>query len=143
MKRKIVPYDFTISPTSLEKVKISQSKVPKFFISCKVENTNCDMNNYFFGYVNIKECDIQIKSIECQLVRNEVVNLSNGDEITEVSEIQNLQIGDGDVIRGIDIPLYMVFPRFFSCASLTTKITRVKYIFTQDKFRNEPNNRPC
>jgi hypothetical protein len=121
----VVPYDFSISPTSLEKIKISHSKIPKFLISCKVENTNCDINNYFFGYVNIKECDIAIKSIECQLVRNEIVYLSNGDSVTEVSEIQNLQIGDGDVLRGVDIPLYMIFPRFFSCANLSTKIAKV------------------
>lgn len=106
-------------------MKVSHSKIPKFFVQCKVENTNCDINNYFFGYVNIKECDIQIKSVECQLVRNEVVFLSNGESITEVSEIQNLQIGDGDVIRGIDIPLFMIFPRFFSCASLSAKIAKV------------------
>ena len=85
------------------------------------------MNNYFYGFVNIKECDMQIKSIECQLVRNEVIFLSNGESINEVSEIQNLQIGDGDVLRGIDIPLYMIFPKFFSCASLSTKLAKVKF----------------
>jgi len=33
----------------------------------------------------------------------------------EATEIQNLQIGDGDVPRGLTIPLYMIFPRIFTC----------------------------
>ena len=41
--------------------------------------------------------------------------------MAEVSEIQNLQIGDGDVIRNLEIPVFMTFPRAFCCANLETK----------------------
>lgn len=34
------------------------------------------------------------------------------------TEIQNIQIGDGDIPRGIEIPIYMVFPRLFTCPTL-------------------------
>ncbi len=54
------------------------------------------------------------------------MNLPNGEVLNEVSEIQNLQLGDGDVLKDIEIPLFMIFPRFFSCASLTTNIAKVK-----------------
>lgn len=40
------------------------------------------------------------------------------------TEIQNIQIGEGNVPTGISIPIYMVFPRLFSCS--TTKTANFK-----------------
>jgi hypothetical protein len=127
MKRKIIPYEFDMSPNTLERIKISQTKVPKFNILFRVDNTNCDLNNPFNGYVMVKESEIQIKSLELQFVRNEMVFLPNGDVLTEISEIQNLQIGDGDVNREVEIPLFIIFPRFFACASLESKIAKITF----------------
>lgn len=36
------------------------------------------------------------------------------------TEIQNIQIGDGDVAQNIPIPIYMIFPRLFTCPTLIT-----------------------
>lgn len=127
MKKKIMPYEFEVNPTSLEKVKISQSKIPRFKFVCRVDNTNCDLNNPFNGYVIVKDCEIQIKSVELQFIRNETVNLATGEQLVEVSEIQNLQIGDGDVNRDVEIPLFMIFPRYFTCASVETKIAKLSF----------------
>jgi hypothetical protein len=77
--------------------------------------------------VVVKESEIAIKSLELQFVRNESVVLASGETLTEISEIQNLQIGDGDVNKDIEIPLYMIFPRFFACASLQTKFTKISF----------------
>lgn len=126
-KKKVLPYEFKISPQTLEKVKISQNKVPQFNVTCKVDNTNCDLNSPFDGTIVIHNSEIQIKSIELQYVRNEIINLPAGDVLNEISEIQNLQIGDGDVNRNVEIPLYMIFPRFFSCASLDSKIAKISF----------------
>ena len=101
--------------------------MPKFKVVCKVDNTNCDLNIPFDGLVYIKESEISIKSVELQFVRNETVFLPGGEVVTEISEIQNLQIGDGDVNRDVEIPLYMLFPRFFTCAALETKITKLSF----------------
>ena len=54
-------------------------------------------------------------------MRNEKVLIQEFQGNGEVSEIQNLQIGDGDVIRNLDIPVFMIFPRGFCCANLDTK----------------------
>ena len=62
-----------------------------------------------------------------QFIRNETVYLPNGESLTEISEIQNLQIGDGDVIKNIEIPLFMIFPRFFTCANTENKITKLNF----------------
>jgi hypothetical protein len=39
------------------------------------------------------------------------------------TEIQNIQIVDGDLPRGVSVPIYMIFPRLFTCPSLTSSRT--------------------
>ena len=44
-----------------------------------------------------------------------------------MSEIQNLQVGDGNVNKGQEIPLYMLFPKTFSCANINANDTEVTF----------------
>jgi hypothetical protein len=127
MKKKIIPYEFNIIPETIEKNKLTQTKMPKFRIKCKFDNTNCDLNNPFDGSIIVYESEIAIKSLELQFVRNESVILAGGETLNEISEIQNLQIGDGDVNRDVEIPLFMIFPRYFACACLQTKIAKISF----------------
>ena len=41
------------------------------------------------------------------------------------TEIQNIQIADGDVCRGLPIPIFMIFPRLFTCPTLSTSNFKV------------------
>lgn len=41
------------------------------------------------------------------------------------TEIQNIQIGEGNVARGVPIPIYMIFPRLFTCPTLSTSNFKV------------------
>jgi high-affinity nickel permease len=41
------------------------------------------------------------------------------------TEIQNIQIGEGDVPCGLAIPIHMVFPRLFTCPTLATSSFKV------------------
>ena len=34
--------------------------------------------------------------------------------------LKTIQIGDGNVIKGLPIPIFMIFPRLFSCPTLLT-----------------------
>lgn len=43
------------------------------------------------------------------------------------TEIQNIQIADGDVCRGQSIPVHMIFPRLFTCPTLATKNFKVEF----------------
>jgi hypothetical protein len=45
----------------------------------------------------------------------------------KVTEIQNVQIGDGDVLRGVPIPIYMIFPRLFTCPTLCTTNFKIEF----------------
>lgn len=125
--RKRVTYSFSLNPKSIETVKIDQSQMPKFQIDCYLENINCCIDKPFSGFCCIKECSTQIKSIELQFLRNEKLRSAGYDGISEVSEIQNLQIGDGDVVRGLEIPVFMTFPRTFCCSNLDTKEVSISF----------------
>lgn len=43
------------------------------------------------------------------------------------TEIQNIQIADGNVVRGLSIPIFMVFPRLFTCATTIAKQFKVEF----------------
>ena len=119
--RKRVNYQFTLDPTKVENIKVEKNMIPQFLIEGYLENINCCLDKPFNGFCNIKSCSTQIKSIELQFLRNEKILHPEFEGVSEVSEIQNLQIGDGDVIRDLDIPVCMTFPRSFCCANLETK----------------------
>lgn len=55
------------------------------------------------------------------------------------TEIQNIQIGEGNVCTNLPIPIYMIFPRLFTCPTLSTSNFKVgKKLFIIKKFeRNE------
>ena len=101
--RKRVSYQFKLNPKNIESIKLTdQNLMPKFEIECFLENINCCVDKPFNGFCNIKECSTQIKSLELQFLRNEKILNKEFEGIAEVSEIQNLQIGDGDVIRNLE-----------------------------------------
>ena len=45
----------------------------------------------------------------------------------EATEIQNIQIADGDVCRNLGVPLYMLFPRLFTCPTVDTGGFKVEF----------------
>ena len=110
--RKRVTYQFALDPKKIESNKLTdQSLMPQFLIDCFLENINCCVDKPFNGFCNIKEYSTTIKNIELQFLRNEKITSKEFEGISEVSEIQKLQIGDGDVVRNLEIPVFMNFPR--------------------------------
>ena len=45
----------------------------------------------------------------------------------EASEIQNIQIGDGNIFRGLPVPMHMVFPRLFSCPTVISQLFKIEF----------------
>jgi hypothetical protein len=60
------------------------------------------------------------------MLRVERVDIE-GKSLNERTEIQLIQICDGNVTRNIDIPMCMILPRYYSCPS-------VKYLWCQVNF---------
>jgi len=118
---------FTITPESLENVKkTSRKHVPNFKLSGTLDSATCNIDDPFTGAVNLETTEATIKSIELQLVRVETCGCADG-YAKEATEIQNIQIAEGDIARGIDIPIYMVFPRLFTCVTVAAKTFKIEF----------------
>ena len=117
--------EFTISPQSLENVR-ERSNVPDFLIKGRIDTVNCCITKPFTGELTIQRSSATIRSIELQLVRVETCGCAEG-YARDPTEIQNIQIGDGDVCRGSAVPIYMVFPRLFTCPTLSTSNFKVEF----------------
>eukprot|EP00617_Octactis_speculum_P017100 CAMPEP_0185762144 /NCGR_PEP_ID=MMETSP1174-20130828/21106_1 /TAXON_ID=35687 /ORGANISM="Dictyocha speculum, Strain CCMP1381" /LENGTH=302 /DNA_ID=CAMNT_0028443677 /DNA_START=10 /DNA_END=918 /DNA_ORIENTATION=- len=126
-KSETEPERFEITPESLENVNASSlSKIPIFKISGRLFHKLCPINLPFTGEVTIEASQAPVKSIELQLVRVETVK-QMGKTVREATEIQNIQIGDGDVCRNLVMPLYMIFPRLFTCPTMLTDSFQVEF----------------
>lgn len=122
-----LPVAFNISPESLENVTAQViATIPRFTITGKLHKSKCPITQPLTGEVIVEESYSPIRSIELQLVRVETVILSNR-TIKEATEIQNIQIGDGNVCRSLPIPMYMVFPRLFSCPTHKSASFKIEF----------------
>jgi len=119
------PVSFTILPESLKNVK-SRDKIPKFQIRGHLDSVSCLISKPFTGEICVESCDARIRSIELQLVRVETCGSTEG-YAKEPTEVQNIQVADGDVARGLPIPLFMVFPRLFTCPTLMTANFKIEF----------------
>ncbi|XP_006248134.1 vacuolar protein sorting-associated protein 26C isoform X2 [Rattus norvegicus] len=119
------PVDFTITPETLQNVK-ERASLPKFLIRGHLNSTNCAITQPLTGELVVEHSDAAIRSIELQLVRVETCGCAEG-YARDATEIQNIQIADGDICRNLSVPLYMVFPRLFTCPTLETTNFKVEF----------------
>jgi len=56
-----------------------------------------------------------------------ISSFSSSSSFYLATEIQNIQIAEGDVCRGLPIPIYMIFPRLFTCPTLAAKNFKVEF----------------
>ena len=117
--------DFTISPLSLANVK-ERSNVPDFQVTGIIDSVCCCITKPFTGELVVEKCSAPIRSIELQLVRVETCGCAEG-YARDPTEIQNIQIGDSDICRGFRIPIFMIFPRLFTCPTLSTSNFKVEF----------------
>ncbi|XP_045778655.1 vacuolar protein sorting-associated protein 26C [Maniola jurtina] len=104
----------------------TRANMPKFQLYAEIDSTVCALDSPLTGKIRVDECSVSIKSIELQLVRVETCGYTEGYS-KDATEIQNIQVGDGDVCHGRDIPLYMVLPRLFTCPTTTTPHFKIEF----------------
>jgi len=118
---------FLITPEKIESIRKGTSKhLPKFKISGKLYSVLCDISRPLAGEIIIEECDAPIRSIEVQLVRVETCG-SNDGFAKEATEVQNIQVAEGDPPRNVPVSIHMIFPRLFTCPSIATKTFKVEF----------------
>jgi hypothetical protein len=80
--------------------------------------TLCSLSEYVTGELTVEHSAVPVSSIDIQLLR--VESVAAGDRMaTETSEIQTTQVADGDICRGLAVPIYMVLPRLLTCPTLS------------------------
>lgn len=137
-----VPVHFSISPETLQKSSKERISIPRFLITGTIDSTMCCLTKPLNGFITIHHSEIPVKSIEIQLVRVETCGCAEGFS-KDATEIQNLQIADGNVCPKLQIPIYMTFPRLFTCPSLQTRNFKINFeinlavIFKDDYLINE------
>ncbi|XP_012990043.2 vacuolar protein sorting-associated protein 26C isoform X3 [Esox lucius] len=124
-KLQPTPVDFNITPETLQNIR-ERSLLPKFLIRGHLDATNCVITQPLTGELVVQSSDVAIKSIELQLVRVETCGCAEG-YARDATEIQNIQIAEGDVCHSLPIPIYMVFPRLFTCPTLETTNFKVEF----------------
>ncbi|XP_055372972.1 vacuolar protein sorting-associated protein 26C [Condylostylus longicornis] len=118
--------NFSISPESLQKSAKERISIPRFLITGKLDQTECCVTRPFTGHLTIQHTEVAIKSIELQLVRVETCGCEEGYS-KDATEIQNIQIADGNVCPKLKIPIFMIFPRLFTCPTLITKNFKIEF----------------
>uniref|UniRef100_UPI00398F8CDC vacuolar protein sorting-associated protein 26C isoform X2 n=1 Tax=Pristiophorus japonicus TaxID=55135 RepID=UPI00398F8CDC len=119
------PVDFSITPESLQNIR-ERTSLPRFTIRGRLDSTNCVVTQPLTGELVVENSDVPVKSIELQLVRVETCGCAEG-YARDATEIQNIQIADGNICQGLAIPIYMVFPRLFTCPTLETTNFKVEF----------------
>lgn len=117
--------NFEIRPETLQNVR-DRARIPQFLVRGRLDTSIFPLSKPLTGELTVCECERGISSIELQLVRVETCGSTEG-YTREASEIQNIQIGEGDVCRGIAIPIYMVFPRLFTCATTVAPSFKIEF----------------
>lgn len=79
--------------------------------------TQCSLSDPIGGELTVEASAVPIRSIDIHLLRVESILI--GDKIaTESSVIQETQIADGDVCRGMTLPIYIILPRLLTCPTI-------------------------
>lgn len=118
--------NFSISPETLQKTAKERISIPRFLITGVLDSTEACVTKPFTGHLTIHHTEVPIKSIELQLVRVETCGCAEG-YARDATEIQNIQIADGNVCPKVQIPIYMTFPRLFTCPTLITKNFKIEF----------------
>ncbi|XP_023375360.1 Down syndrome critical region protein 3 [Otolemur garnettii] len=132
MKRSLLAKDLTKTCEFIVHSAVSctggsgRASLPKFLIRGHLNSTNCVITQPLTGELVVESSEAAVRSIELQLVRVETCGCAEG-YARDATEIQNIQIADGDVCRSLSVPIYMVFPRLFTCPTLETTNFKVEF----------------
>lgn len=80
------------------------------------------------GWIRVDKCPVRVLSVDLELCRMEGCTTSEGQNVSETSTIQFTQIADGNVSLGLEIPIYVVFPKPYCCPSLQARTFSVSFM---------------
>ncbi|KAK6153960.1 hypothetical protein DH2020_013599 [Rehmannia glutinosa] len=107
---------FYITQDTQRHALLPQLKSGGFRVTGKI-CTQCSLSDPIGGELTVEASAVPIQSIDIHLLRVESILV--GEKIaTESSLIQTTQIADGDVCRGMTLPIYVILPRLLTCPTI-------------------------
>ncbi|KAG9132638.1 hypothetical protein Leryth_024591 [Lithospermum erythrorhizon] len=80
-------------------------------------STHCSLADPICGELTVEASAVPIQSIDIHLMRVESILV--GERIaSEPSLVQTTQIADGDICRGMTLPIYIIIPRLLTCPTI-------------------------
>ncbi|KAK3269784.1 hypothetical protein CYMTET_21791 [Cymbomonas tetramitiformis] len=95
-------------------------KLADFSLTGRLDSQVFQIAKPITGTLKIEKCKAKVASIDVQLVRNEEVKI-DGTAANDLTEVQSIQLVDGDIGPDLEIPIFVILPRLYTCPSLTTK----------------------
>lgn len=80
--------------------------------------TQCYLTDPIVGEIIVESSPVPIHSIDISLLRIESIAL-NDRMTSETTEVQITQVADGDICRGLSLPIYVILPRLLTCPTLS------------------------
>lgn len=122
---------FKLSPASVVNAG-ERSRLPRFSVTGHLDSDTWQLAAPLTGEVCVRECTGGvISSIELQLHRVETCgNPADSSAPKESREVQGWQVCDGDVARGLVIPLCLPLPRAFTCSTTTASNFAIEFQVT-------------
>lgn len=131
---------FEITPDSLSAP--CRELIPDFRVAGQLDSLVWQLNEPITGEFQVEHCSVPIRSIELQLVRVETLGSPPSSPTTggvgassgmhddrefnrDATEVQNIQIVDGNPLRSIPLSIYMVLPKLFTCPTIITSVFRI------------------
>uniref|UniRef100_A0A6G1S8D3 Down syndrome critical region protein 3 n=1 Tax=Aceria tosichella TaxID=561515 RepID=A0A6G1S8D3_9ACAR len=132
---------FEITPDSLSAPR--RELIPDFRVTGQLDSLVWQLNEPITGEFQVEHCSVPIRSIELQLVRVETFGSpppssvpldvsSSGlhddrESSRDATEVQNIQIVDGNPLRNMPISIHMVLPKLFTCPTVITAAFRIEF----------------
>ncbi|KAK2960484.1 Down syndrome critical region protein 3 (DSCR3) [Blattamonas nauphoetae] len=123
--RSLQPLEFEMSSDKRKKIADKSGKEPPTYkFRGRIDSRICNVVEPFTGEIEVIHSSLPIRSIELQLVRVETV-VSSGKK--GETEIQNIQIADGDLLHGTKMPMHMILPRLFTCSTMKSELFELQF----------------
>ncbi|KAJ6236134.1 vacuolar protein sorting-associated protein 26c [Anaeramoeba flamelloides] len=124
----VLAKDFIIRPNSIENLeKETLEKIGEFLIRGKITSLICPIGEPFTGHLQVISSTKKIQSIDLELIRQETCGMQNIGFLKEESVIQTVQLVNGNVSGNVKIPIYMLFPKLFTCPTFKTLNYKISF----------------
>lgn len=111
-----LPVEFVLAPD--EEHGAVDSSVLR--ITGRIDHGTVAIQRPVSGWVKVERCAAPLKCIELTLGRVEwcTVGDHSNSIAREATDIQCTQVGDGDVVHGLELPIHLVLPRLYTCPTV-------------------------